>query len=200
MTVRETAIAIPAPKPLMRGTLHAATAALAPFGLVLLLLIADSPSAYVGASIFAASLCALYTTSATYHLGPWRGWTRGLMRRLDHSMIFALIAGTYPDVELIDFTGGAPPAALQADAFFGGYMGWPEILTWLDAAGVRWVQLSGTGVDNVPSEVFDGRVVTCARGASAVPISEFVMAAILSFAKRLPTTSEALKKASMSVV
>lgn len=100
----------------------------------------------------------------------------------------ALIAGTYPDVELIDFTGGAPPAALQADAFFGGYMGWPEILTWLDAAGVRWVQLSGTGVDNVPSEVFDGRVVTCARGASAVPISEFVMAAILSFAKRLPTT------------
>ena len=42
-----------------------------------------------------------------------------------------------------------------------------------------WVQLSGTGVDKVPDAVFEGRVVTCARGASAVPISEFVMAAML---------------------
>jgi phosphoglycerate dehydrogenase-like enzyme len=99
----------------------------------------------------------------------------------------ALVVEAYPDVELIDFTGGEPPPGLAADAFFGGYMGWPDILGWLDAAAVRWVQLSGTGVDNVPREVFDGRTVTCARGASAVPISEFVMAAILSFAKRLPT-------------
>jgi phosphoglycerate dehydrogenase-like enzyme len=55
--------------------------------------------------------------------------------------------------------------------------------------GVRWVQLSGTGVDGVPPEIFDdGRTVTCARGASAVPISEFVMGAILAVAKRFPDT------------
>src|SRR5439155_951170 len=35
-------------------------------------------------------------------------------------------------------------------------------------------------------EVFDGRVVTCSRGASAVPISEYVLAAMLAFEKRLP--------------
>jgi phosphoglycerate dehydrogenase-like enzyme len=99
-----------------------------------------------------------------------------------------LVRATYPDVELIEFGGGAPPAGLQADAFFGGYLGWPDIVRWLDVGGVQWVQLSGTGVDNVPSEVFAGRTVTCARGASAVPISEWVLAAMLAWAKRFPET------------
>jgi phosphoglycerate dehydrogenase-like enzyme len=99
------------------------------------------------------------------------------------------VRAAYPDVELIEFAGGDPPDGLKADAFFGGYLGWDAILQWLDAAGVRWVQLSGTGVDNVAHEVFrDGRVVTCARGAGAIPISEWVMAAVLAWAKRMPET------------
>jgi phosphoglycerate dehydrogenase-like enzyme len=101
----------------------------------------------------------------------------------------ARIHDVFPDVELVEFTGGEPPAGLRADAFFGGYLDWDGIVAWLDAAGVRWVQLSGTGVDKVAPAVFDhGRIVTCARGASAVPISEWVMAAILAWAKRLPET------------
>jgi phosphoglycerate dehydrogenase-like enzyme len=99
-----------------------------------------------------------------------------------------LIRDASPDVELIEFTPGDPPGDLRADAFFGGYLAWDDILRWLDTAGVRWVQLSGTGVDNVPKEVFVGRTVTCARGASAVPISEWVLAAILAWAKRMPET------------
>ncbi|HEY5173479.1 MAG TPA: NAD(P)-dependent oxidoreductase [Acidimicrobiia bacterium] len=101
----------------------------------------------------------------------------------------ARIREAFPDVELVEFTGGAPPAGLRADAFFGGYLDWDAIVAWLDAAGVRWVQLSGTGVDKVATGVFDhDRIVTCARGASAVPISEWAMAAILAWAKRLPET------------
>jgi phosphoglycerate dehydrogenase-like enzyme len=34
--------------------------------------------------------------------------------------------------------------------------------------------------------MYDGRTVTCARGASAIPISEFVLAAMLAFEKRMP--------------
>jgi phosphoglycerate dehydrogenase-like enzyme len=96
-----------------------------------------------------------------------------------------LITDAYPDVELVPLDGD-PPAGLRADAFFGGYLGWDKILQWLDATGVRWVQLSGTGIDKVPAAVFDGRTVTCARGASAAPIAEWVLAAILSRAKRMP--------------
>jgi phosphoglycerate dehydrogenase-like enzyme len=99
------------------------------------------------------------------------------------------IRSAFPDVELIEFTGGEPPSGLRADAFFGGYLEWDAIIAWLDAAGVRWVQLSGTGVDKVAAEVFaHDRIVTCARGASAVPISEWVLAAILAWAKRFPET------------
>jgi phosphoglycerate dehydrogenase-like enzyme len=101
-----------------------------------------------------------------------------------------LVRDAHPDVELVEFKAGEPPPSdLQADAFFGGYLAWDDIIRWIDAAGVHWVQLSGTGVDRVPKEVFDGRVVTCARGASAVPISEWVMAAILTHAKRLHETN-----------
>ena len=98
------------------------------------------------------------------------------------------IAAAHPEVELVAFTDGEPPSGLAADAFFGGYLGWDRIRPWLDAAGVRWVQLNATGADRVPPEVFAGRTITCARGASAGPISEWVLAAILARAKRMPET------------
>lgn len=98
----------------------------------------------------------------------------------------AIRAG-FPDAEVVDYTGGEPPPGLAADVFFGGYAGWDEPLRWVEAAGVRWVQLSGTGVDEVPGALYAGdRTVTCARGASAVPISEWVMASVLAWAKRFP--------------
>lgn len=83
------------PRPYLRGTLHGGVAILAPAAMVLLLLLADSPRGYVGAAIFATSLMLLYTTSASYHLAPWPARARRVVMRLDHSMIFILIAGTY---------------------------------------------------------------------------------------------------------
>jgi len=100
----------------------------------------------------------------------------------------AVIANACPDVELIEFAPGDPPAGVSADVFFGGYFAWDDIARWIEATGVRWVQTSGTGVDRVPRSIFEGRVVTCARGASAEPISEWVMAALLAWAKRMPQT------------
>jgi len=81
--------------PLLRGYIHLAVAFVTPFALVVLLLIADSPRDYVGAAIFGASLILVYTTSAVYHVAPWNARNRGIMRRIDHSMIFLFIAGTY---------------------------------------------------------------------------------------------------------
>ncbi len=67
---------------------------------------------------------------------------------------------------------------------FGGWG--PHSLDY--AQRVEWVHLAGTGIDAFPNELFDGRTVTCARGASAIPISEFVLAAMLAFEKQLPET------------
>ena len=52
--------------------------------------------------------------------------------------------------------------------------------------GVRWVHVVGTGVDRFPMELLDDHILTCSRGASAVPISEWAMAHILAEAKHLP--------------
>jgi phosphoglycerate dehydrogenase-like enzyme len=53
--------------------------------------------------------------------------------------------------------------------------------------GVRWVHLIGTGIDEFPLDlVGPGLTLTNSRGNSAVPISEWVLACLLAFEKRLP--------------
>ena len=52
--------------------------------------------------------------------------------------------------------------------------------------GVRWVHTIGTGVDAFPLDAVGERVLTCSRGASAVPIAEWTLAMMLAFEKRLP--------------
>ena len=94
------------------------------------------------------------------------------------------ITAAVPDVEVIDTGADPPPADLRADVLFGGWG--PHTLEL--AQRVEWVHLAGTGIDSFPRELFDGRTVTNARGASAIPISEFVLAAMLAFEKRLPET------------
>lgn len=51
---------------------------------------------------------------------------------------------------------------------------------------IRWVQLFSAGSDGYPRWLFDGPIVTCARGPSAHPIAEYVFATILSAARQLP--------------
>jgi phosphoglycerate dehydrogenase-like enzyme len=51
---------------------------------------------------------------------------------------------------------------------------------------VRWVQLASVGIDYYPDWLFDGPVVTSARGTASVAIAEYVLAAIFSAAKRIP--------------
>ena len=81
--------------PVFRGYLHLAGAIVAPFALLLLLFIADSPRGMIGGAIFGACVVILYSTSAAYHLLPLGRRFRGVMKRLDHSNIFVFIAGTY---------------------------------------------------------------------------------------------------------
>jgi hemolysin III len=136
-------------RPLMRGTLHLAMALMAPFGLVLLLLIADSPRAYVGASIFSATLVLLYATSASYHIVPWRSSWRAVVKRLDHAMIFALIAGTYTPFCLIVLGNAWGIAMLSLVWSFAGAgillkLAWPNAPRWLSVGlylAVGWLAL-----------------------------------------------------------
>ncbi|MDI6857044.1 MAG: hemolysin III family protein [Dehalococcoidia bacterium] len=87
--------AIVARRPMLRGVLHLGAFFAAIAGIVVMLLLAHDARGYVGASIFGGSLILVYGTSAFYHRVPWGRRMKNVMGRLDHSMIFALIAGTY---------------------------------------------------------------------------------------------------------
>jgi hemolysin III len=134
---------------LLRGYFHLVAAGLAVAGLVLLVLLADSAEAYVGGAVFAASLIALYSTSATYHTITWGRRMRGLMKRLDHSMIFVLIAGTYTPFCLLAAStawGVSILAVVWSIAIAGIVLkiAWPGAPRWLGVGlyvGTGWVAL-----------------------------------------------------------
>ncbi|MEO8698167.1 MAG: hemolysin III family protein, partial [Acidimicrobiales bacterium] len=90
-----------AARPRFRGHLHTWTAAAAIPAGILLIVAARSASARVAASIYAASVLALFGTSASYHRLAHSMRARQILRQLDHSMIFVLIAGTYTPICLL---------------------------------------------------------------------------------------------------
>jgi hemolysin III len=108
-----TAEAIAAVKPKLRGVSHEwAFFCSLGFGAVLIIL-AKTPKATLAVAIYAVSLSALFGTSALYHRVNWtRPDVRLWMRRLDHSMIFFLIAGTYTPFALLVLEGALANAIL----------------------------------------------------------------------------------------
>lgn len=88
-------------KPRLRGRLHQiAFFASIPAGIALVAL-ARAPEARLGAVAFAASLTGLYGVSASYHRRHWSETAHRFMKRLDHSMIFVFIAGSYTPIVLL---------------------------------------------------------------------------------------------------
>ncbi len=60
----------------------------------------------VSFSIFGASMILLYTASSLYHLLTVSERGTKLLRKIDHMMIYVLIAGTYTPVCLVPLRGG----------------------------------------------------------------------------------------------
>jgi hemolysin III len=91
----------PLTKPRLRGRLHQLAFFVSVPAGIALVAVAKVAAARVGAAIFAATLTGLYGVSAAYHRGRWSERALRVMRRLDHSMIFVFIAGTYTPVTLL---------------------------------------------------------------------------------------------------
>lgn len=108
-----TAEAIAAVKPKLRGVSHEWAFFVSLVLGVALIVFAKTPKATLAVAIYAVSLSALLGTSALYHRVDWkRPNVRAWMRRLDHTMIFFLIAGTYTPFALIVMHGTIATAVL----------------------------------------------------------------------------------------
>jgi len=92
-------------KPVLRGWLHlfwfAASLVLGP----LLLGRAHGAVHITAVAVYSVSVSALFGFSALYHRGTWTAVWRERLQRLDHAMIFFLIAGTATPVFLLTARG-----------------------------------------------------------------------------------------------
>jgi phosphoglycerate dehydrogenase-like enzyme len=96
------------------------------------------------------------------------------------------VQAEFPDAELtVVPLQGEPPAGARGEVLLTHAKGGPN-LAQVVARGVRWVHAYGTGVDEFPFAALGERVLTCSRGASAIPIAEWVLAVMLAFEKKLP--------------
>jgi hemolysin III len=101
-------------KPLLRGRIHvAALVAAVPAG-VLLVAGARAGAPRVAAAVYAASLVILYAASSAYHRLARTHRSQRLLRRLDHSSIYLLIAGSYTPVVAVVLEGWWRVALLVA--------------------------------------------------------------------------------------
>jgi hemolysin III len=176
----------PPVRPRLRGVIHQWSFFVALVAGVALVVLAPAGRATLACAIYALALCGLLGTSALYHRITWRPSIRPWMRRLDHSMIFVLIAGTYTpfallvlpqplsDVVLFGVWGGAAAGILFTLLWIGA----PK---WLTAAA--YVALGWFSIIAVP-EIVDrtGPVALALLAAGGVAYT----AGAVVYARRRP--------------
>ena len=125
-----------ADRPAWRGVLHSwAFVASIPAG-VLLIVFAAGAVERTAASIYTATLLAVFGTSAAYHRLAQSYRARRIMQRLDHSMIYLLIAGTYVPICIV----ALPPSwGIPLLATVGGLGMLGMIIKLVDLRRLHWL-------------------------------------------------------------
>jgi hemolysin III len=120
-------------KPRLRGVSHQWAFFVSLVTGAVLVIAAPAGKATLAAIVYSASVAALFGTSALYHRITWASLpARRWMRRLDHSMIFLLIAGTYTPFALLVLDGTLATVIL-ALVWGGAAAGILLKLVWIDA-------------------------------------------------------------------
>jgi hemolysin III len=88
-------------RPRLRGWLHAGMAPVALVAGIALVVFAPSQNGRITAAVFTLTAFALFFTSAVYHRGHWSPRVTDVLKRLDHSNIFLIIAGSYTPFALL---------------------------------------------------------------------------------------------------
>jgi hemolysin III len=130
-------------KPRLRGVFHLWAFFVAVAAGVVLVAVADGTRARLATWVYVTALAAMFGASAFYHRYPFKSAARRLWaRRLDHSMIFLFIAGTYTPFALLAFSGTLRWVVL-AVVWGGAALGLVLNFAWLDAP--KWVTVLAYG-------------------------------------------------------
>ncbi len=93
-------------KPRLRGVSHFFGFFLSVGATVFLAMAPATGFQYLAGVLYGASLCLMFGASALYHRPTWSHRARQRLRKVDHSGIFALIAGTYTPLAVYSAHGG----------------------------------------------------------------------------------------------
>lgn len=123
-------------KPSWRGWIHAVTTPLAAVAGIILIVVADGAAGKIASAVFMITSLLLFGNSALYHRFNWSPTTKRLLKRIDHSNIFLLIAGTYTPVAVL----ALPPdkaTVLLSIVWGGALLGIAFRIFWITAP--RWL-------------------------------------------------------------
>ncbi len=159
-----------AERPRLRGVFHQYAFFAAVAAGAVLVVLADSGRGRLAMWIYAFALAAMFGVSALYHRVNWRSSrVRKWMRRLDHSTILLLIAGTYTPFALLAFEGAIANAILIV-VWSGAAAGLLLNLVWVDAptwlTTLVFLALGWVGVMAVP-QLFDVGIAPAVLVSSA---------------------------------
>jgi hemolysin III len=143
-------------KPRFRGVVHQWSFFVALAAGAALVAWAPAGRATAASAIYAAALAGLLGTSALYHRVNWQPRARAWLRRLDHSMIFVLIAGTYTPFAVLVLSGTLSDVVLIG-VWSGAAAGILFTLLWVDApkwlTAASYVALGWFSIISVPQIV-----------------------------------------------
>jgi hemolysin III len=175
------ALSTPPVKPRLRGVSHEVAAVAALFACAGLAGVAPSTRARMAALVYGMSLAILFAASALYHRPTWAVPTRQILRRVDHSAIFLLIAGTYTPFCLL--LGGGRGLVLLVAVWTGALLGIVRCIAWVNApkplSALLYVALGWMVVPVVPalrSLVGTTGIALLAAGGIAYTIGAIVYA------------------------
>jgi hemolysin III len=173
-------------KPRLRGVSHEYAFFVSLFLGAGLILIANGGEARLAVAIYAISLSALFGVSALYHRVDWkRPGARRWMRRLDHTMIFFLIAGTVTPFALLVME---PPlaTALLIAVWSGALAGTIVELFWIEhpkwVAAIVYIAVGMIGAIGFPAIVVEAGIA--AGALIAVGGALYATGAIIYAAQR----------------
>lgn len=153
-----TGVAPPSTRPRLRGVSHQIAFFVSLVSGPVLVAVAPDPATRIEVAIYACSLSGLLGVSALLHRRDWPPTTRQNLRRLDHSMIFVLIAGTYTPIAGTVLTGGLRTAVLVT-VWVGALAGVVLTVAWIGApkwaTALPYVALGWVAVIAAP-ELIDG--------------------------------------------
>jgi hemolysin III len=155
----------------IRGFLHGGAAVATLVGSILLVIRAwGSAAAMTGALIFGLALLVMYTVSSLYHSIPWSKDWKGRLQRIDHSMIYLVVAGTFTPIAIAALEGwvlAVSLALLWGIAITGVFLKslLPGVKTWLSVTlqlAMGWIAI--VWVPRIVDELGVGAVVLILLG------------------------------------